>query len=86
MRARSSKTSCPSHPSDPGEGEDGLPPEGQQCGFWPLKVLTADAMLVARRLQELRRAKGIPLHMCFVDSNHTKNRTIPPTVLFYGTC
>ena len=37
----------------------------QQCGFRPARS-TIDTLFV-RRLQELRRARKIPLFMCFID-------------------
>ena len=43
----------------------GLLPE-EQCGFRPDRS-TTDMMFVVRRLQEVGRKAGVPLHMCFVD-------------------
>ena len=44
---------------------DGILPE-EQCGFRPAR-LTVDILFVVRRLQELGRARRIPLYMCFID-------------------
>ncbi|MEP4902203.1 MAG: reverse transcriptase domain-containing protein [Paracoccaceae bacterium] len=44
---------------------EGILPE-EQCGFRPGRS-TIDMLFVVRRLQELRRASKIPLHMCFID-------------------
>ena len=38
----------------------------EQCGFRPAR-LTVDMLFVVRRLQELGRARKIPLYMCFID-------------------
>ena len=39
---------------------------GEQCGFRPARE-TIDILFVVRRLQELGRARKIPLYMCFID-------------------
>ena len=44
--------------------EEVLPEE--QCGFRPARR-TTDMLFVARRLQELRRQRYIPLYVCFID-------------------
>ena len=44
---------------------EGILPE-EQCGFRPARS-TVDMLFVVRRLQELGRAKQIPLYMCFID-------------------
>ena len=38
----------------------------EQCGFRPARS-TIDMLLVVRQLQELGRARKIPLYMCFID-------------------
>ena len=38
----------------------------EQCGWRPARS-TVDMLFVVRRLQELGRARGIPLYMCFID-------------------
>ena len=38
----------------------------EQCGFRPARS-TVDMLFVVRRLQELARARKIPLYMCFID-------------------
>ena len=43
----------------------GILPE-EQCGFRPARS-TIDMLFVVRRLQELGRARKIPLYMCFID-------------------
>ena len=43
----------------------GILPE-EQCGFRPAHS-TIDMLFVVRRLQELGRARKIPLYMCFID-------------------
>ena len=53
-----------SHPSNCCEAE-GIPPE-EQCGFRPARS-TIDMLFVGCRLQELGRARKIPLYMCFID-------------------
>ena len=37
----------------------------EQCGFHPARS-TIDMLLVVRRLQDLGRARKIPLYMCFI--------------------
>ena len=44
----------------------GILPE-EQCGFRPASS-TIDVLFVVRRLQELGRAREIPLCMCFIES------------------
>ena len=44
---------------------EGILPE-EQCGFRPARS-TVDMLFVVRRLQELGRARKIPLYMCFID-------------------
>ena len=44
---------------------EGILPE-EQCGFRPARS-TIDMLFVVRRLQELGRARKIPLYMCFID-------------------
>ena len=44
---------------------EGILPE-EQCGFRPARS-TVDMLFVVRRLQELGRARRIPLYMCFID-------------------
>ena len=53
-----------SHLSNYCEGKGILPEE--QCGFRPARS-TIDMLFVVRRLQELRRARKIPLYMYFID-------------------
>ena len=43
----------------------GILPE-EQCSFRPARS-TIDMLFVVRRLQELGRAREIPLYMCFID-------------------
>ena len=43
----------------------GILPE-EQCGFRPARS-TIDMLFVVRGLQELGRARKIPLYMCFID-------------------
>ena len=43
----------------------GILPE-EQCGFRPARS-TVDMLLVVRRLQELGRARKIPLYICLID-------------------
>ena len=43
----------------------GILPE-EQCGFRPTRS-TVDMLFVVHRLQELGRARRIPLYMCFID-------------------
>ena len=38
----------------------------EQCGFRPARS-TVDMLFVVHRLQELERARRIPMHMCFID-------------------
>ena len=44
---------------------EGILPE-EQCGFRPARS-TVEMLFVLRRLQELGRARRIPLYMCFID-------------------
>ena len=44
---------------------EGILPE-EQCGFRPARS-TTDMLFVVRRLQELGRARKIPLYICFID-------------------
>ena len=49
----------------------GILPE-EQCGFRPARS-TIDLLLVVRRLQELGRARKIPLYMCYMDLQKAYN-------------
>ena len=53
-----------SHLSNYCEAEGILPEE--QCGVCPARS-TEDMVFVVRRLQELARARRIPLYVCFID-------------------
>ena len=44
---------------------EGILPD-EQCGFRPARS-TVHMLFVVRRLQELGRARRIPLYMCFID-------------------
>ena len=51
---------------------------GEQCGFRPARS-TVDMLFVVRPLQELGRARGIPLYVCFIDlqiANYSVDREL----------
>ena len=47
----------------------------EQCDFRPARS-TVDMLFVVRRLQELGRARKIPLYMCFMDLQKFKRMTL----------
>ena len=51
----------------------------EQCGFRPARS-TIDMLFVVRRLQELGRARKIPLYMCFIDLQKVIDSTDPELV------
>ena len=61
---------------------EGVLPE-EQCGFRPARS-SVDLLFVVRRQQELGRARGIPLYVCFIDlqkAYESVDRELPRVVL-----
>ena len=65
------------------EAKEILPEE--QCGFRPARS-TIDMLFVVRRLQELGRARKIPLCMCFIDLQNAHDDSVDRELLIIMGC